>query len=105
MAPPVERNRRHARSFLETPLQRRRKRSPLRNNSNSMAPRNKRRNHRHSSRAHSRHNRRDKLPINSRRQQTMQVGVNAIAFPINFRVNSSEILPESIPFLDSIAGP
>lgn len=37
-------------------------------------------------------------------QQTMQVGVNAIAFPINFRVNSSEILPESVPFLESIAG-
>ena len=37
-------------------------------------------------------------------QQTMQVGVNAIAFPINFRVNSSEILSESIPFLESIAG-
>lgn len=40
----------------------------------------------------------------SARPQTMQVGENAIAFPINFRVNSSEILPESIPFLDSIAG-
>ena len=37
-------------------------------------------------------------------QQSMQVGVNAIAFPINFRVNSSEILPESVPFLESIAG-
>ncbi|MEI7614164.1 MAG: OmpA family protein [Betaproteobacteria bacterium] len=37
-------------------------------------------------------------------QQTIQVGENAIAFPINFRVNSSEILPESIPFLESIAG-
>lgn len=37
-------------------------------------------------------------------QQTMQVGENAIAFPINFRVNSSEILPESVPFLESIAG-
>ena len=37
-------------------------------------------------------------------QQTIQVGENAIAFPINFRVNSSEILPESVPFLESIAG-
>ena len=37
-------------------------------------------------------------------QQSMQVGENAIAFPINFRVNSSEIMPESIPFLESIAG-
>lgn len=38
------------------------------------------------------------------RQQAMQVGEKAIAFPINFRVNSSEILPESVPFLESIAG-
>ncbi|MFZ4538737.1 OmpA family protein [Propionivibrio sp.] len=38
------------------------------------------------------------------KQQAMQVGENAIAFPINFRVNSSEILPESIPFIESIAG-
>lgn len=38
------------------------------------------------------------------KQQTIQVGENAIAFPINFRVNSSEILPESIPFIESIAG-
>lgn len=37
-------------------------------------------------------------------QQTVQVGENAIAFPINFRVNSSEILPEAVPFLESIAG-
>ena len=37
-------------------------------------------------------------------QQAIQVSTNAIAFPINFRVNSSEILSESIPFLDSIAG-
>lgn len=37
-------------------------------------------------------------------QQTMQVGESAIAFPINFRVNSSEILPESVPFIESIAG-
>ena len=36
--------------------------------------------------------------------QTMQVGENAIAFPINFLANSSDILPEAIPFLDSIAG-
>jgi outer membrane protein OmpA-like peptidoglycan-associated protein len=34
----------------------------------------------------------------------LQVSENAIAFPINFRVNSAEILPESIPFLESIAG-
>ncbi len=37
-------------------------------------------------------------------QQTMQVGENAIAFPINFRVNSSDVMPESAPFLESIAG-
>ncbi len=37
-------------------------------------------------------------------QQTVQVGENAIAFPINFRVNSSEILPGAVPFLESIAG-
>lgn len=37
-------------------------------------------------------------------QQTMQVGERAIAFPINFRVNSSDILPESVPFIESIAG-
>lgn len=36
--------------------------------------------------------------------QTMQVSDNAIAFPINFRVNSSDILPESVPFLESIVG-
>jgi len=35
---------------------------------------------------------------------TMEVSENAIAFPINFRVNSAEILPESIPFLESIVG-
>lgn len=35
---------------------------------------------------------------------TMQVSEKAIAFPINFRVNSAEVLPESIPFLESIAG-
>lgn len=37
-------------------------------------------------------------------QATMQVSERAIAFPINFKVNSSEILPESVPFLESIAG-
>lgn len=36
--------------------------------------------------------------------QTVQVSDNAIAFPIQFRVNSSQILPESMPFLQSIAG-
>lgn len=36
--------------------------------------------------------------------QTMQVSDNAIAFPIQFKVNSAQILPESIPFLQSIAG-
>ena len=35
---------------------------------------------------------------------SMQVSEKAIAFPINFRVNSAEIMPESVPFLDSIAG-
>jgi len=34
----------------------------------------------------------------------MQVGERAIAFPINFRVNSSDIMPESVPFIESIAG-
>lgn len=33
-----------------------------------------------------------------------QVSDRAIAFPITFRVNSAEILPESVPFLESIAG-
>lgn len=37
-------------------------------------------------------------------QQTMQVSVNAIAFPINFSVNSADIMNESVPFLESIAG-
>jgi outer membrane protein OmpA-like peptidoglycan-associated protein len=37
-------------------------------------------------------------------QTTMQVGERAIAFPINFRVNSAEIMPESVPFIESIAG-
>lgn len=36
--------------------------------------------------------------------QSMQVSDNAIAFPIQFRVNSAQILPESLPFLESIAG-
>ncbi|MCX8087247.1 MAG: OmpA family protein [Rhodocyclaceae bacterium] len=36
--------------------------------------------------------------------QTMQVSENAIAFPIQFKAGSSQILPESIPFLQSIAG-
>lgn len=36
-------------------------------------------------------------------QQTMQVGEKAIAFPINFRVNSAEVMPESAPFIESIA--
>lgn len=43
-------------------------------------------------------------PQQAARPQTMQVGENAIAFPIIFRVNSSDILPESVPFLESIAG-
>lgn len=37
-------------------------------------------------------------------QQTMQVSDNAIAFPIQFKVNSAQILPESVPFLQTIAG-
>jgi len=36
--------------------------------------------------------------------QTLQVSDNAIAFLIRFRVNSAQVLPESIPFLQSIAG-
>lgn len=36
--------------------------------------------------------------------QTMQVSDNAIAFPIQFRINSAQILPESVPFLESMAG-
>ncbi len=36
--------------------------------------------------------------------QTLQISENAIAFPIQFKVNSAQILPESIPFLQSIAG-
>lgn len=35
---------------------------------------------------------------------SIQVSENAIAFPIQFKVNSSQILPESLPFLQSIAG-
>ncbi|MDP2809908.1 MAG: OmpA family protein [Rhodocyclaceae bacterium] len=37
-------------------------------------------------------------------QQAMQVGERAIAFPINFRVNSAEVMPESVPFIESVAG-
>lgn len=36
--------------------------------------------------------------------QTVQVSDNAIAFPIQFRVNSAQVLPESLPFIQSIAG-
>lgn len=36
--------------------------------------------------------------------QSMQVSDNAIAFPIQFKVNSAQLLPESLPFLQSIAG-
>ncbi|MDX9995781.1 MAG: OmpA family protein [Rhodocyclaceae bacterium] len=36
--------------------------------------------------------------------QSMQVSENAIAFPIQFRVNSAQLLPESLPFIQSIAG-
>lgn len=35
---------------------------------------------------------------------SVQVSENAIAFPIQFKVNSSQILPEAVPFLQSIAG-
>ena len=34
----------------------------------------------------------------------IQLDENAIAFPLNFRANSTEILSESIPFLETIAG-
>jgi len=37
-------------------------------------------------------------------QQVIQVSKTAVAFPIQFRVNSAKILPESIPYLESIAG-
>lgn len=43
-------------------------------------------------------------PTKAPAAQTMQISENAIAFPINFRVNSSEIMPESVPFIESIAG-
>lgn len=33
-----------------------------------------------------------------------QVSEKAVAFPINFRLNSAEVLPESVPFIESIAG-
>lgn len=36
--------------------------------------------------------------------QSMQVSDNAIAFPIQFKVNSAQLLPESLPFIQSIAG-
>lgn len=36
--------------------------------------------------------------------QPVQVSENAIAFPIQFRVNSAQVLPESAPYLQSIAG-
>jgi outer membrane protein OmpA-like peptidoglycan-associated protein len=36
--------------------------------------------------------------------QAMQVSDNAIAFPIQFKVNSAQIMPESLPFIESIAG-
>ena len=37
-------------------------------------------------------------------QQPMQVSELAIAFPINFRANSADVMPESVPFIESIAG-
>lgn len=43
-------------------------------------------------------------PVAQRPAQTMQVSDNAIAFPIQFKVNSAQILPESVPFLESMAG-
>lgn len=39
-----------------------------------------------------------------RPSNTPRISDRAIAFPINFCVNSSNILPESVPFLESIAG-
>jgi outer membrane protein OmpA-like peptidoglycan-associated protein len=36
--------------------------------------------------------------------KAMQVGEQAIAFPISFKVNSSEVLPDAVPFIESIAG-
>lgn len=35
---------------------------------------------------------------------TVQVSEDAIAFPIQFQVNSAQILPQSAPFLQTIAG-
>lgn len=37
-------------------------------------------------------------------QSPVQVSERAIAFPINFRVNSADVLPESVPFIESVAG-
>jgi len=42
--------------------------------------------------------------VPERPSNTARIGDRAIAFPINFCVNSSNILPESVPFLESIAG-
>lgn len=44
------------------------------------------------------------LPQPPTATQTLQVSENAIAFPIQFKVNSAQIQPESVPFLQSIAG-
>lgn len=38
------------------------------------------------------------------KQQATRESKKAIAFPINFRVNSAEILPAAIPFLEAING-
>lgn len=43
-------------------------------------------------------------PAPAATKQNMQVSENAIAFPIQFRVNSAQLLPESLPFIQSIAG-
>lgn len=43
-------------------------------------------------------------PPPSQAQPAVQASENAIAFPIQFRVNSAQLLPESMPFLQSIAG-
>lgn len=40
----------------------------------------------------------------SHQPQSVQVSDNAIAFPIQFKLNSAQILPEALPFLQSIAG-
>lgn len=37
-------------------------------------------------------------------QATLQVSEDAIAFPIQFQVNSAQVLPQSVPFLQTIAG-